>query len=82
VFGIIVGVFGLMLVFVWLKIETNKTLGELSRLRNILAKNESDNKKYRVEIKRLKSLSHIQGVAQKQLGLNFLAREDVIKITP
>ncbi len=71
--------FAMMLLFVWLKIQTNLKLAEIQRLEAVLAQNLAENKKLKTKQIRLSSFGRIYKIAQG-LGLEFLAREDIVQI--
>ena len=72
--------FVMMMLFVWLKIQTNLKLAEIQRLETILAQNLTEKKKLKTEKIRLSSFGRIHKIAQ-DLGLEFLASEDIIQIS-
>lgn len=72
--------FAMMLLFVWLKIQTNLKLAEIQRLETVLAQNLAENKKLKTEKIRLSSFGRIHKIAQ-ELGLEFLASEDIVQIS-
>lgn len=72
--------FAMMLLFVWLNIQTNLKLAEIQRLEAVLTQNLAENKKLKTEKIRLSSFGRIHKIAQK-LGLEFLAREDIVQIS-
>ncbi len=72
--------FAMMLLFVWLNIQTNLKLAEIQRLEAVLTQNLAENKKLKTETIRLSSFGRIHKIAQT-LGLEFLAREDIVQIS-
>ena len=77
---ILILTFAIMLLFVWIKIETNLKLAEIQRLETVLAQNLAENKKLKTEKIRLSSFGRIHKLAQN-LGLEFLASEDIVQIS-
>lgn len=80
-FGLIVLVFTLMLVYVWLKVQTNLILAEIQVLDAELNQSLAENGKLQAEVVRLSSFGRIQKIAKKKLGLDFIPRENIIEIS-
>ena len=78
--GILILTFAIMLLFVWLKIQTNLKLAEIQRLETVLKQNLAENKKLKAEKIRLSSFGRIHKIA-KELGLEFLESEDIVQIS-
>ena len=78
--GILILTFVIMLMFVWLKIQTNLKLAEIQRLETVLKQNLAENKKLITEKTRLSDLGRIHKIA-KELGLEFLENENIVQIS-
>ncbi len=72
--------FAVMLLFVWLKIQTNLKLAKIQKLETVLAQNLAEKKKLKTEKIGLSSFHRIRKIAQ-ELGLEFLAGEDIVQIS-
>lgn len=74
-------VFLLMILYVWLKVESDLLSAELRNLKiqesHLLVENEN----LKAEVARLSSFGRIQKIAQEILGLVFLPNEDIIEIS-
>ncbi len=77
----VVAVFALMLIFVWLKVETNLTLAHIRILEVQLNENIHENEKLRAEVVRLTSFGRIRRIAQSELGLTFVPSEQIVEIS-
>lgn len=71
---------GLMLLYVWLKVETNLALQEIEQLEIQQAKLAAENQKLRTQEIALSDFIRIQRIATKELKLQFAAPENVIEI--
>lgn len=70
-----------MLLYVWLKVETNLALQEIEQLEIQQAKLAAENQKLRTQEIALSDFIRIQRIATKELKLQFAAPENVIEIT-
>ena len=77
---ILILTFAIMLLFAWLKIQTNLKLAEIQKLETVLAQNLAENEKIKTEKNRLSSFGRIHKIA-KELGLEFLASENIVQIS-
>ncbi len=77
----IVLTFTLMIVFVWLKIETNSTLGNIQKAEISLSESKIENEKLKAEVLRYSDYERIKGIAQTQLGLDFVSNEKIISLS-
>ncbi len=73
-------VFAFMLMFVWLKIQTNLKLAEIQELETALIQNLAENEKLKTEKIKLSRFGRIHKIA-KELGLEFLASENIVQIS-
>ncbi|MCZ6820962.1 MAG: cell division protein FtsL [Calditrichaeota bacterium] len=73
-------VLGLMLLYVWLKVETNLALQEIEQLEIQQAKLAAENQKLHTREIAFSDFSRIQRIATKELNLQFAAPENVIEI--
>ncbi len=78
--GVLVLVFAFMLMFVWLKIQTNLKLAEIQELETALIQNLAENEKLKTEKIKLSRFGRIHKIA-KELGLEFLASENIVQIS-
>ncbi|MFQ5649137.1 MAG: hypothetical protein ACE5IY_04265 [bacterium] len=78
--GWLVVVFALMLLYVWLKVETNLHLAEIRSLETRLDENLQETEKLQAEVVRLSSFDRIQTIAQS-IGLTFLPNEQIVEIS-
>lgn len=79
--GALVLIFALMLIFVWLKIQTNLKIAEIRNLKLALKSNLDENKKLEIEKIRLSTRSRIQNIAVEELGLEVIPDEKIIEIS-
>lgn len=78
--GALILTFAMMLLFVWLKIQINLRLAEIQRLETVLEQCQAENEKLKAEKIRLSSFGRIHKIAQ-ELGLEFVASEDIVSIS-
>lgn len=78
--GVVVLAFVMMLLFVWLKIQTNLRLAQIQKLETFLAQSLKENEKLRTEKLKLSSFGRIHKIAQ-ELGLEFLGSADIVQIS-
>lgn len=69
-----------MLLFVWLKVQTNLLLAQIQVLETELNRGAMEQEKLQAEVVRLSSFGRIQKIAQDELGLDFLSHEQIIEI--
>lgn len=77
---VICAVFIGMLLFVWLKVQSNLLLAEIQVLETDLNRGEIEKEQLQAEVVRLSSFGRIQKIAQEELGLDFLSHEQIIEI--
>lgn len=76
----IVCTFTLMITFVWLRIETNSTLGRIQKAEMSLSESKIENDKLKAEVLRYSDYERIKEIAQTHLGLDFMSNEKIISV--
>lgn len=74
-------ILAIMLIYVWLKIQTNSYLGKIQLLNKELSRKTVENEKLQGAVGRLSNFGRINKIAQEELGLTFLDNEDIIEIS-
>lgn len=69
-----------LLLYVWLKVETDLQLTRISAQEAEHGEVLSENERLRAEIVRLSSFERIQRIAQSRLGLEFVSDEQIIEV--
>lgn len=69
-----------MILFVWLKIQTNLMLAGIQNLEAERNRYRAENEKLQAEVVELSSFARIHRIARERLNLDFLAHEKVIEV--
>ncbi len=77
----IVCTFALMIIFVWLKIETNSTLSKIQKAEVSLSESKIENEKLKAEVLRYSDFERIKEIAKTKLGLDFVSDEKIIPVS-
>lgn len=69
-----------LLLYVWLKVETDLQVTMISAKETELGEILSENERLRAQVVRLSSFERIQRIAQSRLGLEFVSDEQIIEV--
>ncbi len=79
-FAIILSGCAIMIFYIWLKVQINLQLTEIQQLELRYRQQMLENEKSHAEVIRLSSYARIHEIAQENLGLVFLAQEDIHEV--
>jgi cell division protein FtsL len=78
--GYIITIFVLMLVFVWLRVQTSQLLSEVRTLEDELRKSQNENRHLETQEKKLSTYSRIMDLAQNRLNMVKVPNDRIIKV--
>lgn len=74
-------IFVVLFLYIWLKVDTDITLGKLQNLNYQESQLYNENQKLKAEVIRLSSYGRIKKIAKEKLGLDHLSQENKVYIS-
>ena len=76
----IILVFVIMLLFVWLRVQTNVLLTDIKSLEDSLREHSNENSQLETKVKTLSDYNRIVEIARSRLGMEKISNDKIIRI--